>query len=168
MKLQNDEKYTIKDIAYTGMMIAVLESVKQALAFIPNIELVSFFIIIFTVYFGWKVVPAVYSFVFIEFFIWGFGIWSISYLYVWMILVLITFPFRKRRSVFLFSTISGIFGLSFGGLCAFTNLFITGPHSAFGWWLAGIPFDITHAIGNFALCITLYIPVRMVFDKFLK
>ena len=168
MKLQTDEKYSIKDIAYTGMMIAVLEAVKQALAAIPNIELVSFFIIIFTIYFGWKVVPAVYAFVFIEFFIWGFGMWSIYYLYVWMILVLVTIIFRKRKNIFIFSAISGCFGLAFGGLCSFTNLFVTGPHAALGWWMAGIPFDVVHGIGNFALCLTLYIPIRKVFDKFLK
>jgi len=165
MKKQIDAGYNIKDIAYTGMMIAVLEAVKQALAAIPNVELVSFFIIIFTIYYGWKVVPAVYAFVFIEFFIWGFGIWSISYLYVWMILVLVVMPFSKRKNIFIFSTISGVFGLAFGGLCAITNIFLTGPHGALGWWLAGLPFDLIHGIANFALCITLYIPIRKIFDK---
>ena len=149
------------------MMIAVLEAVKQALAFIPNVELVSFFIIIFTIYFGWKAVPAVYAFVFIEFFIWGFGVWSICYLYVWMILVAFTMLFRKNNNVFLFSTVSGAFGLAFGGLCAVTYIFISGPHGALGWWIAGIPFDIIHGIANFALCLTLYIPIRKVFDRFL-
>ncbi len=167
MKQINIEQYSIKDIAYTGMMVAVLEVVKLALASIPNIEMVSFFIIIFTIYFGFKVIPAVYSFVFIEFFLWGFGLWSIYYLYVWLILVFITIIFRKRRSVFLFSSLSGIYGLSFGGLCAITNLFISGPSGALGWWMAGIPFDIVHGLGNFAVCITLYIPIRKLFDKFL-
>lgn len=165
MKKQTDTTYKIKDIAYTGMMIAVLEAVKQALASVPNVELVSFFIVIFTIYYGWKVVPAVYAFVFIEFFVWGFGIWSISYLYVWMVLVIITMLFHKKNNVFLFSAISGAFGISFGGLCAVTNLFMTGLHAAFGWWLAGIPFDIVHGISNFALCLTLYVPIRKLFDK---
>lgn len=167
MKQHSDNRYTIKDIAYTGMMIAVLEAVKQALAFIPNVELVSFFIIIFTLYFGWKAVPAVYAFVFIEFFIWGFGIWSICYLYVWMILVILTMIFRKKDNVFLFSAVSGAFGLAFGGLCAVTYIFISGPHGALGWWMAGIPFDVIHGIANFALCLTLYIPIRKVFDRFI-
>lgn len=166
MKQQSD-RYSVKDIAYTGMMIAVLEAVKQALASIPNVELVSFFIVIFTIYFGWKAVPAVYAFVFIEFFVWGFGLWSISYLYVWMVLLMITMIFRKKSSIFLFSTVSGLFGLSFGALCAFTTLFVSGPHAALGWWIAGIPFDVVHGISNFALMLALYIPVRKIFERFL-
>ena len=167
MKKQTDNTFTIKDIAYTGMMIAVLEAVKQALASIPNVELVSFFIIIFTIYFGWKVVPAVYVFVFIEFFIWGFGIWVISYLYIWMVLVLIVMLFRKKNNPLLFSAISGGFGLAFGGICAITTLVISGPAAAFGWWLSGIPFDVLHGIANFALCLVIYVPVRKIFDRFL-
>lgn len=149
------------------MMIAVLEAVKQALASVPNVELVSFFIIIFTIYFGWKVVPAVYVFVLIEFFIWGFGIWVISYLYVWMVLVLITMLFRKKNNPILFSVISGAFGMGFGALCAITTIFLQGPAAALGWWISGIPFDILHGIANFSLCLLLIIPVRKIFDRFL-
>ena len=38
----------IKDIATMGMMVAILEVVKFALMFLPNVELVSLMIILFT------------------------------------------------------------------------------------------------------------------------
>ena len=160
--------FGVYDIALMGMVTAVLSTVKQALAVIPNVELVSFFIIIFTLYMGWKILPAIYAFVSIEFIIWGFGIWSFYYLYVWTILALLTMLLSRFRNIFVFCTLSGAFGLGFGGLCAFTNLFITGPGAAFGWWLAGIPFDLIHAVSNFIICLVLYKPIRILFDKWLK
>ncbi len=160
--------FQVRDVAYMGMMTAVLSAVKQALASVPNVELVSFFIIIFALYFGWKVLPAIYAFVAIEFIIWGFGIWSVYYLYVWTILALLTLLLSRFKNIFIFCTLSGAFGLGFGGLCAITNIFITGPGGALGWWLAGIPFDLIHAVSNFIVCLVLYKPIRMVMDKILN
>ena len=38
----------VQDIALIGVMVAVIEVSKAALAFLPNIELTSFWIILFT------------------------------------------------------------------------------------------------------------------------
>ena len=50
---------SIKDLCRLGLMAALLEVSKQALASVPNIELVSFWIILFTLYMGWKTLYAV-------------------------------------------------------------------------------------------------------------
>lgn len=42
------------DIALMGMMIATLEVAKYALSFLPNVELVTLLIILYTLYFGNK------------------------------------------------------------------------------------------------------------------
>ena len=54
---KNNKKYklTIRDIALIGMMVAVIEVCKAALNFLPNIELTTFWIIMFTLFFGWKI-----------------------------------------------------------------------------------------------------------------
>ena len=44
-------KISIKDITLIGMMVAVIEVCKIALSFLPNIERVSFWIIMFTLFF---------------------------------------------------------------------------------------------------------------------
>lgn len=164
MKKHNKKAFTTYDIARIGMMIAVLEVVKRVLDSIPNVELVSFFIIIFTIYYGWKTMIAVYAFVGIEFIFWGFGIWSICYLYVWAILVAVIMLARKKDSYILYCIISGVYGLAFGALCAIVTIFIMGPAGALGWWIAGIPFDLIHGVSNFLVCLALFIPVRKVME----
>ena len=44
-------KITTKDIALIGVMIAVLEVTKQALAFLPNVEITTLLVILFAIYF---------------------------------------------------------------------------------------------------------------------
>ena len=83
-------KITAKDIAITGMMIAIIEVAKNALAFIPNVELVSLLVILFTLYFGKKILFVIPAFILLEGCIYGFGLWWIMYLYVWPLLALIT------------------------------------------------------------------------------
>ena len=52
-KQRANRKITIRDIALIGAMVAVIVVCKEALNFVPNVELVSFWIILFTLFFGW-------------------------------------------------------------------------------------------------------------------
>ncbi len=45
---------TVRDVAYIGIMIATLEAAKLSLSFIPNVELVTFLLILYTLAFGKK------------------------------------------------------------------------------------------------------------------
>ena len=165
MRKQTKEGFSAYDIARVGMMIAVLEVVKRILDPVPNVELVTFFIMLFTIYYGWKTMIAVFAFVGMEFLIWGFGMWSICYLYVWPVLVVVTMLTRKKNSYILYCVESGVFGITFGALCAVTTLFIMGPAGALGWWIAGIPFDLIHGISNFLVCLVLYKPIKALMNR---
>ncbi|MBE5868372.1 MAG: hypothetical protein E7293_05350 [Lachnospiraceae bacterium] len=163
----------IVDIALIGMMIAIVEVSKRAMDFLPNIELVTFWIIMFTLFLGGKAIYGVLGFVLIEGMIFGFHIWWIMYLYLWPALVLVTWLFRKNESMFLWAVISGIFGLLFGAAGSLPYLFIgtasgglaNGFYTAFSWWIAGIPWDLTHGIANFVVMLILYQPIRYVMKK---
>ena len=179
-------KLQIRDLAILGLMTALLEAAKRSLDFLPNIELVTFLLIMFTIHFGLKTLAAALAFVIIECFYWGLGIWSISYLYVWPLLVFMThlmsrvFPVSNKPApgvkaslpdkliiVLPYALLSGLFGLFFGALCAVTTLVISGPAAAFGWWLSGVPFDLVHGAGNFILCLLLFLPINRVLNKLL-
>ncbi len=159
---------TAKDIALMGMMVAIIEACKFVMASLPNIELTSFWLILFTLFIGWKIVFVVPVFILIEGMIYGFGLWWVMYLYAWPLLVLIVLVFRKQDSVWIFSILSGMFGLCFGLLCSIPYFFIgwinggliNGLIMAFEWWIAGIPFDIVHCIANFLLMMIMYRPMR--------
>lgn len=158
-------KMKIKDIVMIGMMVAILEAAKAALMMIPNVELVSFFIILFTLFFGKKIFYALPVFILVEGMIFGFGVWWVMYLYAWPVLALVTWMFRKQESVWIFATISGVFGLMFGALCSIPYFFIGGWQMGFTWWIAGIPYDPIHGVSNFILCMVLFTPLRRVLRK---
>lgn len=161
---------TIKDITMAGIMVAVIEVCKAALSFLPNVELTTFWLVMFTLFFGGKIVLVVPVFILIEGAIYGFGLWWVMYLYLWPLLVLVAWFSRKQESVWYWSIVSGAFGLLFGFFCSIPYMvigfvsggMINGLTAGFTWWIAGIPFDLIHGIANFVLMRILYKPVRNV------
>lgn len=156
------------DIVLIGMMSSVLLAVQFALRFIPNIELVSLLVILFTLLYGRKTVYIIYVFVALEGIVYGIGLWWFNYLYVWTVLYIIVLLFNRVHSRLIWAVISGCFGLSFGALCAIPYLITGGIPSGMAYWIAGIPYDIPHCIGNFAITFVLYNPLYHVLDKIIK
>ena len=166
-------KLSVSDIALIGMMVAVIEVCKAALSFLPNVELTSFWLVMFTLFFGWKIVLVVPVFILVEGMIYGIHLWWIMYLYVWPLLVTLVWINRKRERALFWAILSGAFGLSFGFLCSFVYL-VTGTatgglaygfRTMFAWWVAGIPWDLVHCVGNFVLMLVLYKPIHLAMTK---
>lgn len=171
-KAIKQNKMTAKDIALIGMMIAVIEVSKFALAQIPNVELTTFWIILFTLYLGKRIFYVIPAFILIEGAVYGFHLWWVMYLYAWPLLALVTMTMRKKHTYFGCTILSGVFGLLFGLLCAIPYIFVgwlgvngdgsgllNGLRTAFTWWVAGIPFDLVHGIANLVIMLVLYYPV---------
>ena len=171
--MKRSDKITVFDIALVALMVAVIEVFKFAMVGLPNIELTSFWLILFSKNFGKKVYFVVPVFVLIEGVIFGFNLWWISYLYTWPLLVLVTRILRENDSKIIWACISAVFGLCFGALCAVPYIFTgtdirSGFTLAFNWWVAGIPWDIAHCIGNFVLMMLLYKPLSEIMLKLQK
>lgn len=164
MKKQN-LKLSVRDIVLIGMMIAIIEVCKVLMMNIPNIELTTFWIIMFTLYFGKHILYVIPAFILIEGVMFGFGMWWIVYLYLWPLLSLITWLFRRVNSAWTWAMIAGMFGLFFGFFGAVPYIVTSGIYSAFAWWIAGIPWDIVHGIGNFAIMLILYHPIRQIMNR---
>lgn len=135
---------------------------------LPNIEPVSLLVMLFAVTFGKKALYPIYVYVLLEFALFGFGLWSAAYVYVWALLALAAWLLRGMRSPLGWAVLSGAFGLLFGALCAPVYLLTGGPAFALSWWLSGIPFDLAHCGGNFALALVLFVPLRRLFDRLLN
>ena len=159
------KKLKIREIATLGMMIATLEAGKILLNAIPNVEIVTFLVIMYTRQFGKKTIYAVFAFVILECTMWGFGIWTLMYLYIWPLLAIVTYFLKKIDSVWFWSIFSGIFGMCFGAMASLLYLFMGGIKTAFAWWIAGIPWDLVHGVSNFILMMVLYAPIRGVLKK---
>lgn len=156
------EKFTLttKDITLMGVMLAVLEVAKFALSSIAGVEVVTLLFIVYTLFFGKKMVYMLPVYLLIEGILSGFSIWWFMYVYIWAILVGITYICRKNKSVWFWCMISGLFGLLFGLLCCPVYFITNGINTGFAWWLAGIPTDILHGVSNFVLCAILFKPLN--------
>lgn len=162
-----------KDITTIAMMVAIIEACKIVLAAIPNVELTTFLIILFTLHFKRRILYVIPTFILIEGAMYGFGPWWLMYLYSWPLLALITWLWRHTTSALSWSILSGIFGLCFGALCSIPYFIIgtigegikSGLATGFAWWVAGIPFDLIHGIANFVIMLVLYHPMNSVLAK---
>ena len=97
--------------------------------------------------------------------VYGLGLWTIMYIYVWPLLVLITCLMRKYKSQWPFVTLAAMFGLFFGAMCSIPYFFMGGPATALAWWVAGIPFDILHGITNFVGAAILFTPLTKALNR---
>ncbi len=84
-----------KYVALIGIMAGIIECAKLAFSFLPNIELVTILIALFSYVFGWAGVVASLIFVMIEPLIWGFGTWIITYLIYWPLVAVVFMLFGK-------------------------------------------------------------------------
>lgn len=161
-------KITVKDVVVCAFLAAILFVVQVALGFLPNIELVSFLVILYTLTFKKRTLAIIYVFAVLEGLVYGFGIWWWDYLYVWTILYFVVRLFRKNTSPVIWAVISCLYGLSFGFLCSLTYLVSGGAGAMVSFWVSGIPFDILHGIGNFFVMLIFYKPMMELFQKLNK
>ena len=156
---------TLRQIALFGMLGALTFGAKVAMSGLPNIEPVSLMVMLFAVVFGWKALYPIYLYVGMEILLYGIQLWNVNYLYVWLILAAVSVALRKMRHPLLWALLSGAFGMAFGLLCAPVYTVMGGFDYALRWWLAGIAFDIPHAIGNFCIALVLFVPLRNLLEK---
>ena len=154
-----------REVALFGILGGLTFGAKVVMMGLPNIEPVSLLVMLFAVTFGKKALFPIYVYVLLEFSLFGIGLWSASYIYIWAILALVARLLRKMRSSLGWAVLAGTFGLLFGALCTPVCLLTGGPAFALSWWISGIPFDLAHCAGNFALALVLFAPLRRLFSR---
>lgn len=151
---------SLRELIDLSLMSALMVGTQVAMAALPNINIVSVLIILTVIVYGAKAFYSIAVFVLLEGLIYGFGPWFIDYLYIWAILAAFALIFRKNENALIWAVLAGLFGLSFGLLCAIPYLFIGGPAMALSYWVSGIPFDLIHCISNFVLTLLLIRPLK--------
>lgn len=147
---------------------ALTFAAKYVMAFLPNIEPVSLMVMLFGVTFGRKALYPIGLYVLMEVLFYGLGTWNVMYLYVWPLLGIGAYTLRKMEQPLGWAICSGTFGLLFGALCLPVDMAIGGIGYAAAKWISGIPFDITHCLGNFAIALVLFKPMRKLMQKLYK
>ena len=155
-------------IVVLGLLGAVLFVSKMALAWLANIEPVSLLVMVYTVVLGRKALFPIYVYVALECMVWGINLWSLSYLYVWLVLAALAYLLRRMESPVGWAVLSGAFGAGFGALCALAYLPLEGWQFALSWWVSGIPFDLLHCGGNFVMALVLFRPCKQVLSRLIQ
>ena len=158
-------KLTVRELALFSVLGALTFAAKYVMAFLPNIEPVSLMVMLFAAVFGKKCLYPVYLYVAMEILFYGLGLWNINYLYVWAVLAAVAYLLQKMESPLGWAMVSGVFGLLFGALCGIVDIFIGGFPYAVTKWISGIPFDIMHCAGNFAIALLLFKPMRQLMER---
>ncbi len=149
-------------MAADGLFAAVLFALQVSMLHLPNIELVSLMVILYTLVLGKRVLNILITFTILEGVFHGFGIWWVSYLYIWPILAGLTALLRQFDAPdWGYGILSCLFGLSFGFLCSLPYI-AGGPGAMFAWWIAGIPFDLVHGISNLIIGLVLFRPAKRI------
>ena len=158
-------KLTVKELVLIALLSAVLLVSQVALAVLPNIEVVSLLVILYTLFFKKKTLYIIYIFALLEGLIYGFGTWWFMYLYVWTILWGIATLFKEEKNPVIWAFISGFYGLFFGTLCSVPYFIIGGVQMGLSWIAAGLMADLIHGVGNFIVALVLFKPLYVAFQK---
>lgn len=166
---EKKKKLTTKELVILSLLSALLFIGQVGMSFVPNIEVVSLLVYIYTQIYRKKAFLIIYVFVFLEGCVYGFGIWWLSYLYLWSFLALIVLLMKKRETpLILTAVILAAYGLIFGALCSIPYFLSGGWAAGFSYWVAGIPMDLVHCIGNAVVALLFYKPIHKLIDRLAK
>ncbi len=149
----------IRKLVLISLLASSLTAGKTALAFLPNVEIVTLMCALYGYSFGLSGVAASVIFVGIEILIWGVGPWIISYLIYFPILTLLFVLLNKKgvKNRFVLAAIAVGMTVLFGLLTSLVDIgLFSGHFENFGqrfiiYYLRGIPFYITQIICNAVL-----------------
>lgn len=150
-------KITIKETVILTIFSVIIFICKISFAALPNIELVTFFLIIFTALLGLKIIYTSIIYVLLEIMYYGLGIWTVGYIFLWPFLVLLVCLFRRRmkESNFYRSLLSGMFGFGFDIFYAVMTGLLSGFGSGVIYFLSGIVFSTVHMVSNYFIMLLL-------------
>lgn len=160
----------LKLLVIFAMLGALLVASKFAFEMLPNIHPISALIMVYTLVYRSKALIPIYLFVFIMGLFMGFALWWIPYLYIWTVLwgvtMLLPRNFEKKWLSAVYMTVCGLYGLLYGTLYAPFQAIAFGMDfkATLVWIAAGLPFDVTHAISNFAMGLMI-LPLAKLLDK---
>lgn len=136
------------------MLGALMFVSKLIMELLPNIHLIGMLTVVYTVVFRRKALVPIYVFVLLTGVYAGFASWWVPYIYVWTVLwgAVMLLPKNMTRGVsaIVYPLIAALHGLAFGTLYAPVQALLFGLDFSgmVAWILAGLPFDLIHAVGN--------------------
>ena len=162
----------LKELVIFAVLGAIIFISYIALYGIPNVGFIGMLIATYTITYRVKALIPMYVYIALYGVFFGF-VTMIPFLFVWlplwgMFMIAGKFNLSVKVKVPLFMVLCALHGLSFGTLYApFSSLLFGIPfrfQTLLAWVIAGLKFDITHALGNLAAGV-LIVPLSMLLIK---
>ncbi len=134
MDNKTKRKSAARYVALVGIMAASIECGKLALAFLPNVEVVTLLCALYGYVFGLPGVLAAAVFVSVEPLIWGVNTWIITYIIYWPLVATVFMLLGKAgvKNRFLLGGIACVLTLFFGVLSSLVDIgLFTGNYDNF-------------------------------------
>ncbi|MCT2537423.1 ECF transporter S component [Aquibacillus koreensis] len=159
---------------YKLTLIAVLAALavvgRFAFQHIPNVQPVTTLIIICGFFLGpvAAMILAVLTTYLSNLFL-GMGIWTIWQIVAWALIGLgsgLIGLWKIKRPLYVLVGFAVFSGYFYGLIVSLSNYIITGKY--FAYYLAGLPFDTYHAVGNGLFMVILYPALSVIFKRYNK
>lgn len=150
LRVRRQLLYLVRDALFAAILVVS----KEMLAFLPNVEMVTMLLMAYTAVYRVRALVPLYIFVAIQAILYPSVSTTLMYLYIWLIPwgIMMLIPRRFCRLP-VFVVVGALFGLTFGVLCSPVQVwyFGIGWQGGIAWILAGLPWDVVHAVGNAAM-----------------
>ena len=152
-------------------LIAILSSLsfvgRMMFSFLPNVQPTTVIILIVAMYLGtydgWLV--AITSILISNLYL-GMGVWTLAQMVAFSALILMVHLCKIINiGTKYYPFIALISGLVYGLIISLVQAPFFGWISFFPYWLSGLPYDFSHAIGNYLFFIILHPPLSKILKK---
>ena len=157
-------KLTLRESIVLSLLGAVMFCSKLITEAIPNVHFIAMLTMAYTVVFRKKAIYAILVFIMLTGLFYGFGVWWVPYFYLWPILWAVTLllptNLKPKYAVPMYMAVGFFHGLFYGTMYAPFQAIVFGLNfkRMIAWIVAGLPWDVIHAVGNLFAC-SLTVPV---------
>ena len=158
----------IKDITLCAICTSILVVQEQILAFLPNIQLTLFLMVVFSKKLGLiRTIIIITCYTLIDGLIGGpFNIIYITFMLIgWLIIpILLCTIFKKVQSPLYLALLGVMFAFTYSWINIIPNLILTSA-TIISYLIADYPFELLLAVSSFLSILWLYTPIERVFKK---
>ena len=154
---KNKRGLAVREIVIFAMLGAILFIGDVLMEWAPNVHPITVLVIVYTIVYRQKAIIPIIIYITLQAVFFG-GLWLVPYCYIFPLYHAVTLLVPQKlsgiKAQVCYSTLSVLFGLAFGLLYAPWQAAIfmktLNLERIFAWVVAGFPYDVIHAIGNFA------------------
>lgn len=159
---------TAHDTAVFALLGALMFAGKKLMEWIPNVHPLTMLVMVYTIVYRRKAVFPIFVYLAMDTAVTGGFTWIVPYYYIFPLYWLITLLLPRRLpaacATILYSVVCALFGLAFGTLYAPWQalMYRLSFEKTIAWIVAGLPWDVMHALGNLAASVLILPLVRLI------